>query len=233
MQIQTIKTENQKIRIAIQGNAGSGKTLSALLISYGIVGTWSKICVIDTEHRSASLYNNLGSFTTIQIDAPFTVAKFCEAIELCERAAIEVIILDSISSEWVGEGGIIDQYCSTDGNEVSKYDAVIPNHHVFISSILDSNAHVIATVRSTETNVFQQDGYAHYFMTVLKLNEENEATIIKDRTGLFKGICPVVLSENIGALLYKWCNLNNEVNQASQIQLANGKLANGKLIPIS
>ena len=45
-----------KARIGICGPAGSGKTMSALKLAFGIVGPTGKIAVIDTENESASLY---------------------------------------------------------------------------------------------------------------------------------------------------------------------------------
>ena len=45
-----------KIKLALQGCAGSGKTYSALLLAYGITSDWSKIAVIDSENGSADLY---------------------------------------------------------------------------------------------------------------------------------------------------------------------------------
>ncbi len=45
-----------KIKLALQGCAGSGKTYSALLLAYGMTSDWSKIAVIDSENGSADLY---------------------------------------------------------------------------------------------------------------------------------------------------------------------------------
>lgn len=119
---------------------------------------------------------------------------------------MEVIIVDSITPEWLGEGGIIDMYCSTEGDSATKWNAAMPNHHVFISYLQQSAAHIIATIRSTDRKVLQEEGYAHYFGTVLSLDRNHEARVIKDCTGLFKGICPGELSASVGERLLKWCN---------------------------
>ena len=42
-----------KIKLALQGCAGSGKTYSALLLAYGLCNDWTKIAIIDSEHGSA------------------------------------------------------------------------------------------------------------------------------------------------------------------------------------
>ena len=38
-----------KIKLALQGCAGSGKTYSALLLAYGLCNDWTKIAIIDSE----------------------------------------------------------------------------------------------------------------------------------------------------------------------------------------
>ena len=60
------RREQVKIRVSISGPAGSGKTMSSLLLAYGLVKAenpnlpdadiWDKICIIDTECGSGSLY---------------------------------------------------------------------------------------------------------------------------------------------------------------------------------
>ena len=44
--------EKSKLRIALAGVSGGGKTLGALLLASGLTGgDFSKVCLIDTEHR--------------------------------------------------------------------------------------------------------------------------------------------------------------------------------------
>ncbi|MGN6400696.1 MAG: AAA family ATPase, partial [Flavisolibacter sp.] len=210
MQLQKVTRKQQKMRLALQGDTHTGKTLSALLLAYGITGDWSKIAIVDTEEQSASYYCHLGNFNTLQLSAPFKTEKFCEAIELCENSLMEVVILDSISPEWVGEGGILYQYAATKGNKAEKYDAVMPNHHTFLSYILNCPIHVFATVRSTGNKVEQQKGIVHHFTTVLNLDHNHEAMVLKDRTGLFDAAYPTVLSEATGAKIKAWCELGEE-----------------------
>ena len=50
MKVQLAKRRQAKIKMALQGSSGSGKTMGALLIAYGLCGDWSKIAVIDTEN---------------------------------------------------------------------------------------------------------------------------------------------------------------------------------------
>ena len=97
MQLRQSSRTQAKIKLALQGCSGSGKTMSALLLAYGITNNWGKIAVIDTEFSSADLYAHLGSYNVLSLDEPFTPEKYIEAISVCEKAGMEVIIIDSIS----------------------------------------------------------------------------------------------------------------------------------------
>ena len=115
MQLQTASRKQVKIKMNIASPSGFGKTYSALLLGYGITGNWEKIAVIDTENDSASLYSNLGPFKTIRLDAPFNPDRYIQAIDTCEKAGMELIIIDSITHIWKGTGGILEYQNSLGG----------------------------------------------------------------------------------------------------------------------
>lgn len=95
----------KKLRVGLSAASGFGKTYSSLLLAKGLCkGDLSKVCVIDSEKDSASLYADLGAYSTINLEAPFSPERYIEAIEAAERAGFEVIIVDSITHEWEGEG---------------------------------------------------------------------------------------------------------------------------------
>jgi Holliday junction resolvasome RuvABC ATP-dependent DNA helicase subunit len=89
-----------KIRLPLHGPPGSGKSMSALLIAFGLTGDWKKIAAVDTERGSANIYSHLGSYYVLTLEEPLTPSTYIEAIRLCENSGIECIILDSISHEW-------------------------------------------------------------------------------------------------------------------------------------
>jgi hypothetical protein len=74
-----------KIRLALQGPPGSGKSMSALLIAFGLTGDWEKICVVDTERGSANLYSHLESYYVLTLEEPFTPERYIEAIK-CNKS---------------------------------------------------------------------------------------------------------------------------------------------------
>lgn len=97
-----------KLRLALAGPSGAGKTYSALLIASGIVPL-EKVAVIDTESGSADLYADLGGYSTVTISPPYSPKKYIEAIHAAEEAGFELVIIDSLSHAWSGEGGLLDQ----------------------------------------------------------------------------------------------------------------------------
>lgn len=98
MQLRVSSKKQAKIKLALQGCAGSGKTYSALLLAYGLCNDWSKIAVIDSENGSADLYAHLGAYNVLSLQDNFTPETYMEAIGICEAAGMEVIIIDSISN---------------------------------------------------------------------------------------------------------------------------------------
>jgi hypothetical protein len=203
-----------KLRLAIAGPAGSGKTYSALLIAFGMEAQSSKpkaqgarIALIDTERGSGDLYAHLGRYDVCSITAPFEPEKYTAAIQAAEEAGYEVIIIDSLSHAWSGEGGILDLHghlADRSGNSWAAWRKVTPKHNRLVEAMLQSSCHIIATMRSkmeytqaTENgktavkklgmNPIQRDGMEYEFTLFLDLDLDHLATATKDRTTLFDG----------------------------------------------
>jgi len=121
MNLQKASRKKAKIKLCLQGPSGSGKTYSALLLAYGLCNDWAKICVIDTENHSADLYSQLGEYNTISLTGPYTPERYMQAIEVCVKAGIEVIIIDSLSHEWEY---IINFHASLTGNSFTNWSKV-------------------------------------------------------------------------------------------------------------
>ena len=108
--------EKSKLRIALAGVSGGGKTLGALLLASGLTGgDFSKVCLIDTEHRRGELYANrsdlgIGEFWYIELKAPYSPDRYKE----CVDAAVQkvgpdgVVIVDSLSHAWNSSGGVLE-----------------------------------------------------------------------------------------------------------------------------
>ena len=146
MKLQQAQKQQVKLRVGISGPSGFGKTYSALLLAYGMTEDYSKIAIIDTENGSANLYSELGNYNTLTLEAPYTPEKYIKAIQVCEKANMDVIIIDSISHEWSGKGGCLEIQEQL-GGRFQDWAKVTPRHQAFIDKILQSNCHIITTVR--------------------------------------------------------------------------------------
>lgn len=96
--------------LGITGMSSSGKTMSAMRLATGIqrvVG--GEIAVIDTEHRRALLYADKFKFQHLDFEAPFGPLDYLAAIEQCVASGARTLVIDSMTHEHNGEGGVMDQ----------------------------------------------------------------------------------------------------------------------------
>lgn len=232
MQLKKATRKKVKLRMSIASPTGFGKTASALILAHGMVGDWSKIAVIDTENESASLYADhklpnayvIGEFQTIAIAPPFTPEKYMEAIKICEDADMEIIIVDSVTHVWSGQGGLLEYNESLGGNKFQNWAKTTPRYQAWLNSILHSKCHVITTNRKKQayalineggkSKVEKQgmedqirDGY-DYEMTIAFeiINDNHMARASKDRTSIFSGMPEFVITEETGKQILEWCN---------------------------
>lgn len=222
-QLRKAQRKQAKIKLAFQGPAGSGKTLSSLKLAYGMTNDWNKIAVIDTENHSADLYAHLGDYNVLSLSKPFSPERYIKAIEACEAGGMEVIIIDSISHEWEGEGGILEVHSAMLGNSFTNWNKITPRHNAFVQKILQNNCHVIATLRTKQDYVLsekngkmvpekvglksvQRDGTDYEFTVVFDLDIKHLAKASKDRTGLFMDQPEDIITPQHGKQILNWCN---------------------------
>jgi hypothetical protein len=232
MKLQKAERNQVKLRLGLSGASGFGKSYSALLLAYGITNDWTKIAIIDTENNSASLYSHLGDFNVLSLNEPYAPERYIQAIEVCEKEEIEVIIIDSITHEWNGKGGCLELHEQL-GGRFQDWAKISPRHQSFIDKILNSNCHVITTVRrktdysldkdgNGKTKVMKlgtkeitRDGFEYELTVNFELiNDNHLVTASKDRTGLFSGKPEFVINSSTGRKLIEWCNLGISVDKA-------------------
>lgn len=221
MQLTKATRQKTKIKLGLAGVSGSGKTYSALLIAKGLASAWDKVAVIDTENGSADLYAHLGEYNTLTLTAPFTPEQYVEAIDTCLKAGMEVVIIDSISHEWDGKGGILEIHSSMVGNSFTNWGKVTPRHNAFIDKILQTPIHMICTMRSKQDYVLNEkdgkqvpqkvglkavtrEGVDYEFTLVFDIDIKHNATASKDRTGMFMDKPEMVINEKVGKDIKKW-----------------------------
>jgi len=222
--IRRAERRKARLRLGISGPAGSGKTLSSLLIAQGLGG--KKIGIIDTEHGSADLYADRFEYDVLTLDPPYEPERYLEALHAFESEGYDIIIIDSLSHEWNGEGGVLETIDRlTEGRKnIQAWAKVTPRHNALVNGILQSPAHVIATVRSkTQWEIttvsrngrdqnqvtklglgpVQREGLDYEFTVFFDLAVSHVAEATKDRTGLFD--CkPFTPSPATGKQLLEW-----------------------------
>lgn len=96
--------------MGVAGPTSSGKTCSSLRLARGLVGDAGKVALIDTEHGRASQYANDFAFDSVDLDPPFNPERYLEAIVAADTAGYHAVIVDSMTHEHEGEGGVLDMH---------------------------------------------------------------------------------------------------------------------------
>lgn len=239
MNLRKAERQQARIRLGLQGPSGSGKTMGSLFIAYGLTGDWSRIVVIDTENNSADLYAHLGDYNVLSLSTPYSPERYIQAIQTCEQAGMEVIIIDSISHEWEGTGGILETHSNMIGNSFTNWAKLTPRHNNFINAILSSKCHIIATIRSKQDYVLsekngkivpekvglkgvQREGMDYELTLVLEIDIKQNVTATKDRTGLFMNKPEFKLTSDTGKQILEWCKRGvDEIAVKSMIARSN------------
>ena len=105
------KRERVPMLVGLVGPSGSGKTYSALRLATGMQrATGGEIFYIDTESRRALHYADDFKFRHIAMEAPFSPLDYLAAIEHCVKQNAGVLIVDSMSHEHEGPGGVLEMH---------------------------------------------------------------------------------------------------------------------------
>ena len=223
MELKKSERSKAKIKMALQAPSGAGKSYSALLLAQGLTnGNLSKVAVIDTEAGSSNLYAHIGSYNVLNLESPHSPERYIEAIDLCIKSGMEVIILDSISHCW---DFLLDYHASLTGNSFTNWNKITPRQKAFVEKILQSDVHIICTMRVKQDYVLsekngkmvpekvglkaiQRDEISYEFTIVFDIDYKHFATASKDRTNLFEGKPQFVINSNTGKKILDWCNSN-------------------------
>lgn len=200
----------RKLRIVVDGPAGSGKSLLMLMTLRGLVGPEGMIAVIDSEREAIEKYGGL--FPTVKQPegfhrlklTNFSVDDYCNAIDDAITFGYDAIGIDSCSHEWIGTGGILQKVDQAAGDNAyfdkKGWKKMTPEHMRFLDKATGVPAHVFATIRSkvdyeivTDANgrkapvkigmaPIQREGFDYEFDIVGSLSLEHTLTVSKSRT---------------------------------------------------
>ena len=240
MNLRQSSKKQAKIKLSLQGCSGCGKTYSSLLLAYGITNSWSKIAIIDTEHGSADLYAHLGNYNVLTLKKPYTPENYISAIEVCENAGMEVIIIDSLSHCWEY---LLEFHSNLQGNSFTNWGKITPRQNNLMNKILTSNSHIIATMRTKQDYVLNEkngkmipekvglkavmrDGIDYEFTIVLDIDMKHNAKASKDRTNLFMDKPEFIITPETGKAILDWCNEETNIENMNLFINYNSKFIN-------
>ena len=167
--------EQVGLLIGCIGPSGGGKTMSAMKLAAGIVGPGNRFAVIDTESRRALHYADMFAFDHCELHPPFRPEAYADAIVAAAKAGYKAILVDSMSHEWAGEGGILDwqeeeltrmagdSYAKREQCKMAAWIKPKMAHKKMVQRLLQVNAHLILCFRAEER---------------VKMEKENGKTVI-------------------------------------------------------
>lgn len=220
-----------KLRLALQGVSGSGKTLGALYIAYGMTGDWGKVALIDTEHERGRFYANredlgTGEFLYAPLYAPYSPERYKSIVAAAAQAVGSngVVIVDSFSHAWNAEGGVLDikeKISNRAGkNSYTAWAEAGKEQSSLVNTILAVPCHTIVTMRSKMEYALEVDergkqkpvkiGLApvqredteYEFDVVLSIDRDHIAVAQKDTTFLDK--YGAIITPELGYKLKSW-----------------------------
>ena len=209
--------QQAKLRLALFGVSGGGKTYSALRLATGLGG---KIALIDTEHGTASKYADRFDFDVCNLDKA-TINN----VLMCINSAkdYDVLIIDSLTHAWLELLQEVEKVARAKfgGNTWSAWSEGTPKQMSLINAILDFPGHIIVTMRA-ETNWTttvndkgkvvpvrigeapkQGKSIEYEFDMLIQLSQDHTGLVLKDRTGKFQDQC-FVIEESFGEQLNTW-----------------------------
>ena len=242
------KAERRKatLKLALAGPAGSGKTHSALLLASGLIDDPSgdTIAVIDTENGSAELESGkpgIPPFSVVTLAKPYAPERYTEVVDAAVAAGFKVLIIDSISPEWGGAGGIltiVDALKGSTRNQMAAWKEATPRHQRFVDSLIQAPLHVICTMRSKsdyamdrddqgKTKVSkvglapqQRDGIEYEFTLIGEINlASHRCEFTKDRTSLFVGAVPEMVTRATGEKIRGWMEAGADAPAPAEVSL--------------
>ena len=230
--------KKSRLRLALDGPAGSGKTFTALRFAFAIAGPGGRVAVINTESGAVEKYEGLSpdgiewKFQVGELDN-YSPSTYTEAIQLAGKLGFSVIVIDSLSHAWQGDGGALDQVSRKGGNSFTAWKDVTPQHNRMIEAILKSPAHIIATMRTKMEYILeehekngrtisvpkkvgmapiQRAGMEYEFDVVADIDQSHTLTVSKTRCPLIDGKIVVKPGASFIEPVMEWLNEGAEVD---------------------
>lgn len=219
-----------KLRMAVHGPSGAGKTYSALRIGSAL---GKRIALIDTERGSASKYSDKFAFDVCELHDDYNPQRLFEALRGAGDAGFDVVIVDSLTHFWNGPGGfleLVDEEVKKQKARGHKPDSfaawksVDALYRRLIQAILATPFHFIGTLRAKteyekvegsngKTQVKKvgmapemRGGFEYEFDVEGMLDIEHNFAIGKTRCDALDGKVFTKPGEDVAKILLGWLN---------------------------
>lgn len=231
---ETATKDQAKGRIALAGPSGSGKTWTALTLASRLGETTA---VIDTERGSASKYADQFTFDRLNLTR-YDPRDMPKALAAAAAGGYEVVVIDSLSRFWSGEGGMLEQVDGAakrgyGGNSFAGWKEARPMENAMVEAMLSYPGHVIVTMRTKtayEVTVDergrkvpvkiglkpeQRDGIEYEFDIVGDLDLENTLTISKSRCPDLSGMVIRRPDTHVAETILDWLGTGKPTQDAN------------------
>lgn len=245
LSFQKASKKSSRLRMALMGVAGSGKTYTALNVATHLGGP---VALVDTERGSASKYSDVFDFDVLELES-FSPQNYIDAIQAAEDAGYNVLIIDSLSHAWTGKDGALDQVTratkrSQSGNTFAAWRDVTPMHNAMVDAILNARLHIITTMRAKTEYVqeknektgkisvrkvglapVQRDGMEYEFDVVADLDQDNNLIIGKTRCPAVAGMVIPRAGKEIAQKLTAWLSDGGAAAKGAKSDFARSAVA--------
>lgn len=241
----TATRKKVRARIALDGPAGAGKTFTALRAAFTFPGRSGgpRVAVINTESGAVEKYLGLQpdgipwGFDICDL-TDFSPTSYTAAIMAAGQEGFDVLVIDSLSHAWAGEGGALDlkdrKAADSRGNSFTAWKDITPMHNRMVEAILRSPCHVIVTmrtkmdylveeeidergrkrsvVRKVGMNPIQRSGMEYEFDIVGDLDHTHTLTVSKSRCPDVDGALVVKPGAEFFGKIVSWVNEGTDID---------------------
>lgn len=222
--------QGNRLRLALIGPTGSGKTYTALVIASRLAeldGT--KVAVIDTEHRTSTKYADRFTFDHLPLDT-FSPDQYVTALAAAAEFDYGVIVVDSLSHAWTGTDGALEQVdrakARHHNSSFSAWRDVTPMHNRLVDALVASPAHLIVTMRAKQHYAVtdgedangrrktvierlglapvQREGVEYEFDVIADIDVDHRAVISKTRCAALDGAVLLKPGAELADTLHGW-----------------------------
>lgn len=231
-----------KVKTLVMGESGTGKTMRALQLATALAKLeGGRVAFIDSENGKALFYAPYFDFDHMAL-ANNSPQAYIDAMRQAEKHGYSVIVVDSFTHAWSGDGGVLD---IVDKNK-KGWAVGKPEHHKMVAAIHKAHCHIIGTVRlknsfdkdpngkidwnSAQVDARQEGEFEYEFDLSLVLDRNHTATVrmskcfdVKAGASYEKDGHPA-----LAETLHNWANAGDEPPKWYEAPAARARLAGAR-----